>query len=298
MFRNKLYAGIVEVKNYGVSAKGKHKAMVSEHTFNLVQDILNKRASGQYKVHAHYNPAFKLVKTLRCDNCSSIMSGSKSKARNGYYRCYNKSCDNKQSVKQEDVENAFYDYLEYLQPDQQYVDLYGDMVVRKHHTLKNERESQVEAYTRLYNEFKLKLNRAEDAFEEGVYSLEKFKAKKKEYEPYIIEYKEKMSSLQTDAYEYQTCLNEALLFLQHLQKYWKLLSSRDKAKLHNAIFPQGIYFVDNKIATPEIARVYSMNEDNYPVLVPIGGHRDTFLQLCNFLKKLYYNIIVDLEFFS
>ncbi len=79
--RNQLYAGIVDVPEYGVRAKrGAFEPLISEDLFNRVQAVLAGRvpsATPQQRAH----PDFPLRAFVRCDFCGRGLTGSWSKGR-------------------------------------------------------------------------------------------------------------------------------------------------------------------------------------------------------------------------
>jgi site-specific DNA recombinase len=76
LLRNRLYAGIVDVPEYGVRAKrGDFEPLTSEDLFYRVQAILSgRRPSTTPKQRAH--PDFPLRAFVRCESCGRGLSGS------------------------------------------------------------------------------------------------------------------------------------------------------------------------------------------------------------------------------
>jgi hypothetical protein len=81
LLRNQLYAGIVDVPEYGVRGKrGDFAPLISEELFYRVQAILSGRApSTAPRKRAH--PDFPLRGFVRCDSCGRGLTGSWSKGR-------------------------------------------------------------------------------------------------------------------------------------------------------------------------------------------------------------------------
>jgi hypothetical protein len=80
-----LYAGIVDVPEYGVRAKhGDFEALISEELFYRVQAILSGRVPNTApRMRAH--PDFPLRGFVRCEACGRGLTGSWSKGRKEYY---------------------------------------------------------------------------------------------------------------------------------------------------------------------------------------------------------------------
>jgi site-specific DNA recombinase len=83
LLRNQLYAGIVDVTEYGVRGKrGDFEPLTSEDLFYRVQAVLSGRApSTRPQQRAH--PDFPLRAFVRCVSCRRGLTGSWSKGRSG-----------------------------------------------------------------------------------------------------------------------------------------------------------------------------------------------------------------------
>ena len=81
LLRNRLYAGIVDVPEYGVRAKrGDFEPLISEDLFYRVQAVLAGRVpSTTPQQRAH--PDFPLRAFVRCESCGRGLTGSWSKGR-------------------------------------------------------------------------------------------------------------------------------------------------------------------------------------------------------------------------
>ena len=81
LLRNQLYAGIVDVPEYGVRAKrGDFEPLISEDLFYRVQAVLSGRlpsTTPQQRAH----PDFPLRAFVRCKSCGRGLTGSWSKQR-------------------------------------------------------------------------------------------------------------------------------------------------------------------------------------------------------------------------
>ena len=79
LLRNQLYAGIVDVPEYGVRGKrGDFEPLISEDLFYRVQAVLSGRLpSTTPKQRAH--PDFPLRAFVRCESCGRGLTGSWSK---------------------------------------------------------------------------------------------------------------------------------------------------------------------------------------------------------------------------
>ena len=124
LLRNQLYAGIVDVPEYGVRGKrGDFEPLISEELFYRVQAILSGRVSSTApRKRAH--PDFPLRGFVRCESCGRGLTGSWSKGRNDYYAYYHcrPGC-RAVNVSKTTLEGLFADELAQLQPTPGYMRL-------------------------------------------------------------------------------------------------------------------------------------------------------------------------------
>ena len=87
LLRNQLYAGIVDVPEYGVrNERGDFEPLISEELFYRVQSVLTVRLPTTVpRQRAH--PAFPLRGFVRCEYCGRGLTGSWSKGRSKVYHC-------------------------------------------------------------------------------------------------------------------------------------------------------------------------------------------------------------------
>ena len=114
LLRNQLYAGIVDVPEYGVRAKrSDFEPLISEDLFYRVQAVLSGRlpsTTPQQRAH----PDFPLRGFVRCESCGRGLTGSWSKGRSAYYHC-RPGCL-AVNVTKAKLEGLFADELALLQP--------------------------------------------------------------------------------------------------------------------------------------------------------------------------------------
>jgi site-specific DNA recombinase len=84
LLRNQLYAGIIDVSEYGVGDKrGDFEPIVPRELFDCAQAVLSGRLSSTApKLRGH--PDSPLRNFVRCASCSCGLTGSWSKGRRGY----------------------------------------------------------------------------------------------------------------------------------------------------------------------------------------------------------------------
>ncbi len=130
LLRNQLYAGIVDVPEYGVRNKrGDFDPLISEGTFFRSQAVLSGRAPTRApKLRSH--PDFPLRVFVRCETCGRGLTGSWSKGRSDYYAYYHcrPGCRGVNVTKAK-LETLFTDELGRLQPTPGYMRLLKESVL-------------------------------------------------------------------------------------------------------------------------------------------------------------------------
>ncbi len=132
ILRNKIYAGWIILEDWDISVRGDFEPIVSEETFQRVQEVLDSRGLKKSH-HTLDNPMFPLRRFIRCSWCDTPMTGN---APNGgphrYYFCRNSACkgdgEKRVSVRTEDLERTFLDLVGSMVPRPELVSLFAEIV--------------------------------------------------------------------------------------------------------------------------------------------------------------------------
>lgn len=134
MLTESLYAGIVEYQEWGISRrKGHHKGIISEETFDRIQDKLRKKAR---KVWKSDGAEFPLRRLVDCIICGKTMTGSSNRSKNPnksypHYTCNNKECSaNPKNITASKVEADYVKMLEGIAVDRELLKM-AEMVVTR-----------------------------------------------------------------------------------------------------------------------------------------------------------------------
>ena len=116
-----IYAGYVEARNWGVGLrKGHHEALISFETFEKIQARLKSTAKAPAR--KDINADFPLRGFILCNDCGKPLSAcwSQGKSRKyPYYLCPTKGCASyRKSIRREEIEGAFEDVLQRLEPSE------------------------------------------------------------------------------------------------------------------------------------------------------------------------------------
>jgi site-specific DNA recombinase len=116
-----VYAGYVEAPNWGVGLrKGKHEGLVSFETFEKIQARLKSTAKAPAR--KDISADFPLRGFVLCNDCGKPLTACWSQGKHRkypYYLCPTEGCASyRKSIKREDVETAFEEVLQRLQPSE------------------------------------------------------------------------------------------------------------------------------------------------------------------------------------
>jgi hypothetical protein len=165
LLSNQLYAGIVDVPEYGVRAKrGDFEPLISEDLFYRVQSVLSGRVpSTAPQERAH--PDFPLRAFVRCESCGRGLTGSWSKGRSEYYAYYHcrPGC-RAVNVTKATLEGLFADELALLQPSAGYMRLLKESVLQIWKARKATVRDELANAERAAKAIQEKLDRLDEAF--------------------------------------------------------------------------------------------------------------------------------------
>ena len=185
MLRNPAYIGKIRWSIEGRAAStrhyndpnilifdGKHQPIISEETFNMVQKKLDEQKNmyGKYQRREHPTK-FMLRGLMRCSDCNStlilINTKSPSLQCHGYARG---SCHISHSISVSKANNLVIEYLENAALTENF-----NVQPAHSHTVSQE----VADFDRLIANEQSKLNRIKSAYQDGIDTLEEYKANKK-----------------------------------------------------------------------------------------------------------------------
>ena len=131
MLRNPLYAGILDVDRWDISARGNFASIVSEDVFHQVQQVLAGRRH-TVTPHRRNREEFPLRGFVRCSHCQRALTASPSTGKMGvkylYYRCQHKTCPSPVNVRAEILHQGFVEFVRQQQPDSDYLPLFHKVI--------------------------------------------------------------------------------------------------------------------------------------------------------------------------
>ena len=146
------------------------------------------------------------------------------------------------------------------------------------------REIVGDVYDQRYKEIKLvhdkykeerqktetKLEKLKDLLEDGVYSKDDYEKRRAKVEAQLIGMKIPEIETFIDFSEMETCVNYISNFLESLPILWMKLTSKEKYKFHQILFPKGVILENAEARTPALHKIFKTIEDVVNVEVDYG----------------------------
>jgi site-specific DNA recombinase len=243
MLTNRLYAGFIDVAEFGVSRRGDFDPLVSEDTFHRVQAISLEQVPVTTP-HQRGRLDFPLKGLVRCATCGKTLTASWSKGRNGryaYYHCW-RQC-RAVNVTKAKVEGQFVDELERLQPTPGYMRLVKELVLRAWERRKAEVGCEAAEAERQTKAIQQKLDRLDEAFiyaeaiGQGTYERQRDRLRQELTLTQIDKH-----SVDLEKFAVEGILAFAERVLPRASDLWVQASLNQKQRLQQLFFPDGIAF--------------------------------------------------------
>ena len=260
LLRNQLYAGIVDVPEYGVRGKrGDFEPLISEDLFYQVQVVLSGRiASTAPRQRVH--PDFPLRGFVRCEYCGRGLTGSWSKGRSEYYAYYHcrPGC-RAVNVTKATLEGLFADELALLQPTPGYMRLLKESVLQIWKARKAAVRDEVANAERAAKSIQDKLDRLDEAFLfERSIDIETYDRHAEKLREDLTLARMDRHSGQLEELDVEGILAFAERVLPRASDLWVQASLDQRQRFQQLFFPDGIAFDGNRlIGTGATAPVFS-----------------------------------------
>ncbi|MGE0706297.1 MAG: recombinase family protein, partial [Vicinamibacterales bacterium] len=247
LLRNQVYAGIVDVPEFGVrSRRGDFEPLVPEDLFYRVQAILSGRApSTAPRQRAH--PDFPLRAFVRCGSCGRGLTGSWSKGRNEYYAYYHcrPGC-RAVNVTKEKLEGLFADELALLQPTPGYMRLLKESVLQIWKARKTAVREEIATAERAAKAIQEKLDRLDEAFLlERSIDIDTYDRHAEKLRQELTLLRMDRHSSELDELDVEGILAFAERVLPRAADLWVQASLEQRQRFQQLFFPDGIAFDGN-----------------------------------------------------
>ena len=220
-----LYAGYVGHDDWDVSLRqGQHTPLISFETYHRIQDRLHGKARAAWR--PNLNEDFPLRGFVACDDCGTGLTACWAKGRSDrhpYYHCPKKGCASYgKSVRRADIEGAFEELLQGLQPSPGLVKIASAMFKE----IWDKRAGQMTAQSNVLGAELLKVEKQISQFLDRIIATDTqsviaaYEDKVKTLEANRLLIKERMASAGRPVSSFDATLRTALDFLANPCKLW------------------------------------------------------------------------------
>lgn len=267
-----IYAGLVEYPEWGVvRRRGQHEGIISEETFNMIQDKIKKP---ERKPRASDNLEFPLRRVVSCGICGKPMTGSANRGKNPnkcypHYTCNNRQCSaSPKNITASKVENEYVEMLEEIKASREVLDIARLIATRVWQdkikdvaSINITTEEEIKAIERQIDEYielipTTKSDSIKARYEAKIEGLDE---RAKELKGTIKNKKEP---------DFEEALDLALNFIGTPAETWKKPDRKLRIMVHNMIFEENPRYSANmgfgtpKLSLPFYIKHYVMGPEN------------------------------------
>jgi site-specific DNA recombinase len=276
LLTNKFYSGWVECKKWKICVRGRHEALISDETFERIQE----RLFGKVRTHVRNDirDDFPLRGSVLCACCGEKLTASwstgRTKTKFPYYRCKTPKCLG--SIPKKKMEDEFEEKLSQMKPHKKLLELFGAILGDVHAQRgemgqQSERNAQkelgkieVEIEKLLDASLNAKSQKIRELYEE---KLEKVQKEKEELED--------TSKNSTHFVSLSAAFERGKHTLQNPLETWKKGSTKAKMAVQNLVFRNHLlYDRKNAFGNSEMSLLFSILqpfEGGKSHLVEMGG---------------------------
>ena len=261
ILRNPVYMGkIVVPKNEeepDLLLEGVHEGLVTEEQFYKVQEILNKRRNKKsLPIYNSKREELPLRGIIYCSKCEEKLTGSPSRSQNGkryfYYHCNH--C-RKERISAMRVNKTIESILEDFKFTHEAQLIYETMVKELLSGDEQQTNNKREKLKKQIEEVKMRIENLQDLLVDMKIDTESYAKANSRYSAKLSELKQQLSEIQTTSSQYKTWLNKGVHMLKNLENHYVNSSVNQKQQLLSSIFPENLFFEENKCRTGRINEV-------------------------------------------
>lgn len=252
MFHNPFYYGLIHVSSFDIRIIGKHAPMVTEDTYFKAQSILRHNKSPFNKIEIN---EYILNGVIKCESCHRSLLCSRSKGKMGnyyyYYSCPNKYCEKRQYIKKELAEDKFQKFLAQFSIKGSDFDMLSELILNKYEDLFDRLRSENQAKEQRILDIRQSISRVDNFFEQGVYTIEKYRDRINILENELISLQIPFRELEIKKHEIEEALNISKISLSNLPNLWNSANYQQKRQFIEIFFKEGLVFNNSTYRTLE-----------------------------------------------
>jgi site-specific DNA recombinase len=267
--RNPVYCGKIFIPKYKEEesrfAKGQHEPLISEGLYYQVQDVLDGRKRGQYKLKVASNATLPLRGFLICHQCGKLLTGSSSKGYSKYYSYYHCFDGCTCRYRADHVNNLFvYELRKYI-PRPEMIDVYKITLLEAWHDQTSHLQGDRKQMLAQIKEQEEKLSYIRDLLSSKQIEPTDFREMKMEHSSKLDRLEAKLSTTSHDQVDIDDLLSKGLNNLLKLDYVYETGTVEKKREVISSMFPEKMTFDGNQLRTTRINEaaclIYTLNTD-------------------------------------
>lgn len=259
IIRNPIYCGKIFVRKYKDESSqivnGQHEPILSETLYYAVQDVLDGRKRGQYRLKVASNQSMPLRGFLICPKCGKLLTGSTSKGRRKYYSYYHctKGCIVR--FKTDIVNSHFQTELKKFTPQGHVIEVYKILLneawADQTGIIRNERRQLLQQI----KEVEGKIAHIRDLLSTKQLDPAEFKEMKSEYSMQLEKLELRITVSDEERTNIESLLDTGLNNLLNLDSIYETSEIDQQRELIGSIFPENLTFDGKDVRTTRLNEV-------------------------------------------
>jgi len=247
LVRRPIYKGFINIPNMNLNMRGSFSAIIEPRIFDLVQDILNGKNHNP-PVYRKIHPDFPLRGTILCPKCNRKMTANWSRKKYPYYKC---TFCKEVNLKQQEIHNAFKDYLSNVALSEALVELTKDAIKlnweERNKSHKNDLTNLRKRQEEITKEENAVAQQNRDEILPPRVAKEQIEKLEQEYAQIGYELSQYAPLEEQD----EELLQYSTYFLENMCSIWSDLDVVSQNELQKFLFSDGLQFDGEKFATPQ-----------------------------------------------
>ena len=275
ILRNVVYKGMIKVENWfgNEEIKGLHEPIIDEELFDRIQFKLGVYKTFQ-KPKTFLNKDFPLRGLLYCNICGKKLTGAFSTGRKNrkypYYRCLTKNCIYRSKSKYA-VEDSFNNFLRNLTPKKDALNEFVNSMKIVWNEKSDIKKNYSDNINSNINNTEIKIDKLIELYEKNLISEHDFSSRYNNLKNYQQELKNQLKEQDISLNTLDGYMEYGVSVLKDLPDFWDNSSIEVKDKFGSILFPEGIYYSDNRIGTTNLSTLLSIfTPENLDMSILVG----------------------------
>jgi site-specific DNA recombinase len=269
VIRNPVYCGKIFVPKYKEEesrfVKGQHEPIISEELFYKVQDVLDGRKRGQYRLKVASNATMPLRGFLICPRCSKLLTGSSSKGNTKYYSYYHCFDGCTCRFRADHVNDLFVFELKKYIPKEEMIEVYKVVLTEAWNDQTNHLQNDRKQLLAQIKELEDKLSYIRDLLSSRQLDPEDFREMKAEYTRKLEKLEVKLSVCDDNHVNIGHLLDRGLTNLLRLDYIYETGDIEKKREVISSMYPEKMTFDGFVLRTPRVNEavrfIYMINSE-------------------------------------